>query len=130
MSIDTQRQLGCFDLRSATAFLWLKPGVLMQVELLRNLREALVVPESSLLQQGRDHFVMRVGQGDKVERRQAGIGTRRPGKVEVIEGLTAGERVISHGNDHVRPGQQVKDKQDIRSHIATGQARWIRCNGS
>jgi len=86
----------------------LKPGVLMQVELLRNPRDALVVPESALLQQGRDHFVMLVGEGDKAERRQIQTGARRPGEVEVIEGLAVDDRVITHGNDKARPGQQVR----------------------
>lgn len=86
----------------------LKPGVLMQVELLRNPRDGLAVPESALLQQGRDHFAMRVGEGDKAERRQVRIGARRPGEVEILEGLAAGDQVITHGNDKVRPGQQVR----------------------
>lgn len=85
----------------------LKPGVLMQVELQRNPREGLAVPEAALLQQGRDHFVMRVGADDKAERVQVRIGARRPGTVEIVEGLTAGDRVITHGNDKVRPGQAV-----------------------
>jgi membrane fusion protein (multidrug efflux system) len=86
----------------------LKPGVLMQVELLRNPRNTLVVPESALLQQGRDHFVMRVGKDDKVERVRVRIGARRPGQAEAVEGLTAGDIVITHGNDKVRPGQAVR----------------------
>jgi len=85
----------------------LKPGVLMQVALLRNPREATVVPESALLHQGQDHFVMTVGDGNVAERRQVRIGARRPGEVEIVEGLTAGDRVVTHGNDKVRPGQQV-----------------------
>ncbi len=85
----------------------LKPGVLMQVELLRNPREALVVPESALLHQGQDHFVIMVGSGEIAERRQVRIGARRPGEVEVVDGLAADDRVITHGNDKVRPGQQV-----------------------
>lgn len=86
----------------------LRPGVLMQVELLRNPRETLVIPESALLNEGEDRFVMRVGAGDRAERVQVGIGARRPGQVEVVEGLAAGEVVITHGNDKVRPGQTVR----------------------
>jgi membrane fusion protein (multidrug efflux system) len=85
----------------------LKPGVLMQVELLRNPRQALVVPESALLHQGQEHFVMMVSDGGTAQRRQVRIGARRPGEVEIIEGLRAGEKVITHGNDEVRPGQQI-----------------------
>jgi membrane fusion protein (multidrug efflux system) len=86
----------------------LKPGLLMQVELLRNPRESLAVPESALLQQAEDHFVMVIGEGDLVERREVRIGARRPGEVEIVDGLIAGDAVVIHGNDKVRPGQQVR----------------------
>jgi len=86
----------------------LKPGVLMQVELLRNPREALVIPEAGLMQLGREQYVMLVGEGGKVERRQVRAGARRPGQVEIVEGLAAGDRVITHGHDKVRPGQTVR----------------------
>jgi membrane fusion protein (multidrug efflux system) len=86
----------------------LRPGVLMRVELLRNPREALVIPEAALLQQGEDHFVMRVSEDGSAERRQVRIGARRPGEVEIREGLAAGDRVVTHGNDKVRPGQRVE----------------------
>ena len=85
----------------------LRPGVLMQVELLRNPRDAMRVPESALLHQGHDHFLILVGDGDIAERRQVHIGARRPGDVEVLDGLVAGDRVITHGNDKVRPDQKV-----------------------
>jgi membrane fusion protein (multidrug efflux system) len=85
----------------------LKPGVLMQVELLQNPRDSISVPESALLHQGHDHFVILMGDGDIAERRQVRIGARRPGDVEIIEGLVAGDRVVTHGNDKVRPGQKV-----------------------
>jgi membrane fusion protein (multidrug efflux system) len=85
----------------------LKPGVLMQVEMLKNPREAIVVPESALLQRGREHYVMMVNNDNVAERRQVTIGGRRPGEVEIVAGLTQGDRVITHGNDKVRPGQPV-----------------------
>jgi len=86
----------------------LRPGVLVQVELLRNPREGLLVPESALLHQGRDHFVLRIGEENKDERRQVRIGARRPGEVEIVEGLATGDKVITHGSDKVRPGQAVR----------------------
>jgi membrane fusion protein (multidrug efflux system) len=85
----------------------LKPGLLMTVELLRSPRQALVIPESAVLAQGRDHFVVRVGEGDKAERVKVVLGGRRPGEAEIVSGLQAGDLVITHGNDKVRPGQPV-----------------------
>jgi len=87
----------------------LKPGVLMQVELLRNPRKALVVPEAALLHLGSEHFVMLVdeAEGNLVAKTRVRIGARRPGLVEIVDGLAAGNKVITHGNDKVRPGQAV-----------------------
>ncbi len=86
----------------------LKPGLLMQVEVPRNPRQGLAIPEAALLHRGRDHRVLVVGTGDQAEERRVDIGARRPGVVEITSGLTAGERVITHGNDKVRPGQVVR----------------------
>jgi membrane fusion protein (multidrug efflux system) len=51
---------------------------------------------------------MRVGEDDKAERVQVRIGARRPGQAEMVDGLAAGQRVITHGNDKMRPGQSVR----------------------
>lgn len=105
----------------------LRPGVLMQVELLRNPRDALMVPESALVHQGQDHFAILVGDGNVVERRQVRVGARRPGEVEVVDGLTAGDRVVTHGNEKVRPGQEVAiqavddGSRGLREMLETGQ---------
>ena len=90
----------------------LKPGLLMKVELLRNPRQALAVPESALLAQGRDHFVIRVGEDERAERVKVQLGTRRAGEAEVRAGLAAGDRVVTHGGDKVRPGQALSVRLD------------------
>jgi len=89
----------------------LKPGMLMQVSLRKDLRQALVIPEAALMPVGREQYVLVAEpQGDvhKVERRQIQIGSRRPGEVEVLEGIEEGTLVITHGTLRVRPGQPVK----------------------
>lgn len=89
----------------------LKPGLLMQVELLVDPRDGLVIPESAVLHQGQNHFVQILVEGDAgltSERRQVQIGTRKPGLVEVREGLTEGDRVIVDGHLKARPGQPVQ----------------------
>ncbi len=87
----------------------LKPGLLMQVELLKNPRDTLVVPEEALVPLGDRQSVLLVdaNNGNAVVRREISIGMRRPGEVEVLDGLAAGDRVISHGTLKVRPGQRV-----------------------
>ncbi|MGD9164778.1 MAG: efflux RND transporter periplasmic adaptor subunit [Chromatiales bacterium] len=89
----------------------LKPGMLMTVELLRNRRQTLVIPEAALMPKGRDHFVMRLsGEPPVVEKRLVRIGSRRPGEVEVLEGLSRGDLVITHGMQKARVGAPVRIK--------------------
>jgi membrane fusion protein, multidrug efflux system len=93
----------------------LKPGMLMTVELLRNPRKTLVIPESALMPSSGEMFVMRVeGAQMLAEKRRVEIGARRPGEVEVIGGLQAGDLVITHGLEKARMGEpvRIKGRQD------------------
>jgi membrane fusion protein (multidrug efflux system) len=86
------------------------PGILMQVDLLRNTRRALVIPEAALLPLANRQYVMvRIDQDgkDTVEKREVEIGIRLPGYVEILTGLNAGEHVVTHGNSKVRPGDSL-----------------------
>jgi membrane fusion protein (multidrug efflux system) len=84
----------------------LRPGMLMSVDLLKKPRDALVIPESAVVPSGRKTFVFRVDEaGGKAQRREVRLGSRREGEVEVLDGLAAGDRVVSHGTQRVRDGQ-------------------------
>ena len=86
----------------------LRPGMLMQVELLSREREAIVIPEESLVAQGQKQFVFVVDRADSIaQRREVRIGTRRPGEVEIVDGLDVGELIITDGTLKVRPGNKV-----------------------
>ena len=85
----------------------LKPGMLMHVELQENPRKALVIPEEALQPLGEQQFVFIVRDDNTVEKREVTIGGRRPGRVEVLEGLTEGDRVITHGHARAAPDQAV-----------------------
>jgi membrane fusion protein (multidrug efflux system) len=86
------------------------PGILMQVDLLRNTRDAVVIPEAALVPLADRQYVMqRVTKdgNDTVEKKQVNIGLRMPGYVEVLEGLNAGDQVVTHGNSKVQPGDAL-----------------------
>lgn len=88
----------------------LKPGLLMQVALLTNPREAVLVPEEALIPTGRRNAVLVVDASADppvVHLRWVSTGARRPGAVEITAGLQAGERVVTHGTLRARPGQPV-----------------------
>ncbi len=93
----------------------LKPGLLMRVQLSKNPREAIVVPEEALQINGSQHSVYVVTEKDGgliAEQRNIEIGSRRKGEAEVIDGLTTGEQVITHGIVKLRPGAKITLKDD------------------
>jgi len=88
----------------------LLPGILLQVDLLRNTRRALVIPEGALLPLGERQYVLVRSNSegkDTVEKRLVVIGLRLPGYVEIISGLSADEQVVTHGNTRVKPGDEL-----------------------
>jgi len=87
----------------------LKPGLLMTVQLLRNPREALIIPEEALIPVGTQNFVFVIDGGENpvALRREVHTGARRLGEVEILNGLSEGERVVTHGTMQLRDGQPV-----------------------
>ena len=83
--------------------------MLLDVSLFRPERQALVVPEIAVVQVGRDSFVYRVAQDGKVEQAAVRVGVRRDGKAEILEGLTAGDRIVVDGTGKLRPGVVVAE---------------------
>lgn len=87
----------------------LKQGMLMLVDLKAASRDALIISESALVPLGSNNFVFVLNEsGGIVERRQITIGERLAGSVEVLSGLNAGDKLVTHGLQKVRPGQKVK----------------------
>lgn len=87
----------------------LRPGMLVQVTLERPQRDALVVPEISVVQVGRETFVWRVRGDDTVERVIVGIGERRAGQAEIVSGLSAGDRIVVDGTGKLRAGLSITE---------------------
>ena len=91
----------------------LRPGLLMTVELFKNPRQGLRIPESALIPEGDKQFVLVVveREGESIaQKRRVKIGARTPGYVEIKEGLTEGDLVITHGTMTARDGGAVKVK--------------------
>ncbi|MBQ0819555.1 efflux RND transporter periplasmic adaptor subunit [Microvirga terrae] len=85
----------------------LKPGMFLSVALEVSTKDdAVVVPEEAVVSEGLRHIVYPV-KDNKVERRVITIGQRQGGKVEVVDGLKAGETIVVLGVQRVRPGAEV-----------------------
>ena len=80
----------------------LRPGIFAKVQLrLASRDNALLIPEEALWPVGRDMFVYRVVDG-KALMSKIKIGKRLKGQVEVLEGLNAGDTVITAGQMKLR----------------------------
>jgi membrane fusion protein (multidrug efflux system) len=86
----------------------LKPGMFLNVELVRDQRSAVVIPEEALVPEQNRQFVFVVAEG-RAQKREVQIGARRPGSVEVVSGLARGERIVVEGTVKVRDGGAVRD---------------------
>jgi len=85
----------------------LRPGMFLTVSLLKEDVVSLLIPEEALVPERSKQFVYVVGEGNIVERREVVTGRRRPGEVEILEGLQPGAIVITEGTQKARPGQAV-----------------------
>lgn len=85
----------------------LRPGLFARVTVLLQLKEdALSVPEQAIVPQGDSQFVFRIVDG-KAALTKVVTGTRRDGRVEIVEGLAAGDEVVTAGQLKIRDGAAV-----------------------
>jgi len=90
----------------------LKPGMFARPRVVFAVREgAVVVPEEALVPVGARQYLFKVVQGadgkPSSQRLEAKIGTRLLGKVEILEGLKAGDTVVTAGHGRLMRGDSV-----------------------
>jgi membrane fusion protein (multidrug efflux system) len=86
----------------------LLPGMFLTVSLLKDDVRSLMIPEQAIVPVRSKQYVFVVGDEDLVQRREVRTGRRRPGQVEILDGLSPGELVITEGTQKARPGQPVR----------------------
>jgi membrane fusion protein (multidrug efflux system) len=85
----------------------LRPGMLMTVRLQKDKRIALAAPERSVYGRADAHYVYKLTQDGKAMETPVEIGVRTPGKIEILSGLTAGDRIVVDGVTRLRSGATV-----------------------
>ncbi len=102
---------GCIDNRQ----LQLRPGMFARVTAVFGERDkAKVIPEEAIVPLGGRFYVIRLqpgGTGDAwvSQRVEVQLGIRRPGRVEILEGLDEGDTVVTAGQQRIqRDGTVVK----------------------
>ena len=86
----------------------LRPGMFVRVRVIIGERaNALLVPEESIVPQGEQFYVYKVVEG-AARRVPVKLGVRRDSKVEVLDGVVAGDQIVTAGMRLSRDGQPVR----------------------
>ena len=84
------------------------PGMLINIEIIFNEKESIGVPEESIIQQGTRTIVYKVIEDKTVSLTEVKTGIRNFGKVEILSGLTAGDKIVTEGVSKIRDKAQIK----------------------
>ena len=85
----------------------LRPGMLMRVKLIKNQSQSIMIPEEALVTSANRKYVFLVQNDDHVTQQFVVIGRRRPGAVEILEGLDVGQRVVVEGTLKLQDNSQI-----------------------
>jgi len=86
----------------------LKPGMLMTVGIESRIRTAPAIPELAAVGEGDQRFVYRLQPDETVKRVVVRIGAREGNRVEVVEGLSLGDRIVTEGVVKLTDGMKVR----------------------
>jgi membrane fusion protein (multidrug efflux system) len=90
----------------------LRPGMLLQVILLRSIDETLLLPEKALMPIQNRQYVFKLTPDGSAKQVEVVIGRRKPGIVEITEGVEPGDKVIVEGLVRLRDGVPVSVRED------------------
>ena len=83
-------------------------GSLLEITVKFNLRNALSVPDTSILMEGEKSYIYKVSDKNITNKTEVDIGTRNDGKVEILSGLNEGDQIVAEGLKKVRPRSKIK----------------------
>jgi len=84
------------------------PGSLLEIEIFYNEKNALAVPDTSIMYEGSKKFIYKLVENNTIKKTEIETGVRNMGNLEVLNGLNVGDKIIAEGLTKVRPGMKVK----------------------
>jgi len=93
----------------------LRPGMLLTVKLELSRGDALVIPEQAVVPIQDRQYAYTIDSEGLAKRVEITIGRRRPGIVEILSGVTQGEKIITTGVIKINTGSKVIDKNTSSS---------------
>jgi RND family efflux transporter MFP subunit len=90
-------------------FQLVKPGLFGRVDILYETRKNVpLIPRNAIVTEDELSHVFVVGDDSNAARRAVSLGYERNGLVEIIEGVTAGEQVVTAGKGSLSDGTRVE----------------------
>ena len=84
------------------------PGSLLDIEIFYNEKEALSVADTSIIFEDEKKFVYKILENNKIEKTEVVTGIRKKGNLEILEGLSANDRIVKEGLSRLSNGMIVK----------------------
>jgi len=84
------------------------PGSLLEIEILYSEKNALSVPDTSIMYEGSQKFIYKIIENNIIKKVEVETGVRNKGNLEILNGLNEGDKIITEGLTKVRPGMKVK----------------------
>jgi len=84
------------------------PGSLLEIEILYNEKNALSIPDTALIMEGNKKFVYQIIENNMIKKTEIETGVRDQENLEVLDGLTQGDKVVAEGLTKVRPNMKIK----------------------
>jgi len=84
------------------------PGSLLEIEILYGEKETLSIPDTSIMYEGNKKFIYKLIANNIIKKTEIKTGIRTQGNLEILEGLSGGDKIIAEGLTKVRPGMKVK----------------------
>jgi membrane fusion protein (multidrug efflux system) len=87
----------------------LKPEMIARLRIIRSTRTSAVLINEGVIQQiNSERMIVYIENGGTAEERQVKVGGRHGGKVEIVDGLKPGDRLIVKGFQKLTNGQKVQ----------------------
>ena len=106
INADTRSLLSRISIKNEN--LELLSGSLLEITVKFNLRNALSVPDTSIMMEGEKSYIYKVSDENITNKTEVSIGLRIDGKVEILSGLNEGDQIVAEGLKKVRPRGKIK----------------------
>ncbi|MBN7819583.1 efflux RND transporter periplasmic adaptor subunit [Bowmanella yangjiangensis] len=86
----------------------LRPGMLLQINLQKQVLNTLILPEGALLPIQDKQYVYVVDSDNRAHQTEVNVGRRKPGVAQILSGIESGDKVVVEGTLRLSEGVQVR----------------------